>query len=486
MIDGVDAAPLSDRLRDILVDVEPRLPEGEAREAVRAGLARLADPKLRIAVGGRLNAGKSTLVNALLGSRLAPTDATECTLLAAWFRYHHRNQVEVHLRDGASTVIPAAPGGGVPASVPFDQHTVTHLTVWAPVEGVDRDFILIDTPGRDAVSGLDDYSMEAIRQADGLIFVMHDPGEVELRALEEFRGAVASARLSADNVIGVLSRIDTISDHLEPSQQRVEASKIAVRAAARLRGLIGAIVPVANRVAQAASCGQITESHAAAIGALARLDETQRRRLLFDSTRFLTSPAGPVSEATRAELLAVLGRYGVTEAITAVDNGARGATAIRAALLSASGLVDLRELIRQRFLLRADALRVDSVLAGLRRTIGDAPTDSTLRDLVDAMNLLRRDPALRAAELAEVARAYAAGRLELTDRLAADLHDLLTGVLPAQRLGRDAADSNEELRAEADRRISRWQTFEFDLPRRSRRLARVVIELLNEVYFRLD
>ncbi|WP_238005250.1 GTPase [Dactylosporangium sp. AC04546] len=486
MTDQIVATPLSDRLRDILVDVEPRLPEGQARQAVRAGLARLADPKLRIAVGGRLNAGKSTLVNALLGSQLAPTDATECTLLAAWFRYHHRNQVEVHFRDGTSTVIPAAPGGGVPARVPFDQHTVTHLTVWAPVEGVDHDFILIDTPGRDAVSGLDDYSMEAIRQADGLIFVMHDPGEVELRALEEFRGAVASARLSADNVIGVLSRIDTISDHLAPAEQRAEASKIAARAAARLRGLIGTILPVANRVAQAAGCGHLTESHAATIAALARLDEPQRRRLLFDNTRFLTSPAGTVSEAARADLLAMLGRYGVTEAIAAVDNGARGATAIRTALLSASGLIDLQELIRQRFLLRADALRVDSVLAGLRRVTGDAPIDSTLRGLADAINVLRRDPALRVAELAEVARAYAAGHLELTDRLAADLHDLLTGATPAQRLGRDAAATDDELRAEADRRIGRWQTFEFDLPRRSRRLARIVIELLNEVWFRLD
>jgi hypothetical protein len=485
-VTGPAAAPLSGRLRDLLLAAEPRLPDGPARRAVTAGIARLGDPKLRIAVGGRLNAGKSTLVNALLGSRLAPTDATECTLLAAWFRYHHRNQVEVHLRDGTSRFVPAAPGGGVPARIGFDQHSVSHLTVWAPVDGVDHEFVLIDTPGRDALSGLDDYAMEAVRQAEALLFVMHDPGEVELSALEEYRGAVANARLAADNVIGVLSRIDTISDHLEPAAQRAEAARIAHRTEARLRGLIGPVVPVANRVAQAAACGQLTESHAAAITALADVAAADLRRLLFDDHSFLAGPAGPVSTAVRADLLTSLGRYGIKEAITAVEGGARGAGAIRAALLSVSGLTDLRALIQQRLVRRADALRADSALVALRAVLEGAPSDGALRELADAVLLLRRDPALRLGELAEVAAGFAAGTLELDERLAADLHDLLTGVTPAQRLGCAPDESLDALRAEADRRIGRWQRLESDLPRRSRRLVRIVIELLNEVWFRLN
>ena len=37
------------------------------------------DEPLRVAIAGRVKAGKSTLLNALVGERLAPTDAGECT-----------------------------------------------------------------------------------------------------------------------------------------------------------------------------------------------------------------------------------------------------------------------------------------------------------------------------------------------------------------------------------------------------------------------
>ncbi|NLH68587.1 MAG: GTP-binding protein, partial [Brooklawnia sp.] len=39
---------------------------------------RLQEP-LRVAIAGIVKAGKSTLLNALLGEQIAPTDAGECT-----------------------------------------------------------------------------------------------------------------------------------------------------------------------------------------------------------------------------------------------------------------------------------------------------------------------------------------------------------------------------------------------------------------------
>lgn len=62
---------------------------------------RLGKAGLRIAVGGRVRAGKSTLINALVGQDVAATAATECTLLVAWFRNGPQNQVVVHRVDGA-------------------------------------------------------------------------------------------------------------------------------------------------------------------------------------------------------------------------------------------------------------------------------------------------------------------------------------------------------------------------------------------------
>jgi predicted GTPase len=65
---------LCDTLLDLCAKVRPALEDDPAAaETVDAVIARLEERTLRIAVGGRLNAGKSTLVNAMLGQSLAST-----------------------------------------------------------------------------------------------------------------------------------------------------------------------------------------------------------------------------------------------------------------------------------------------------------------------------------------------------------------------------------------------------------------------------
>ena len=46
---------------------------------------RLQGP-IRLAIAGKVKAGKSTLLNALIGEELAPTDAGECTRIVTWYR----------------------------------------------------------------------------------------------------------------------------------------------------------------------------------------------------------------------------------------------------------------------------------------------------------------------------------------------------------------------------------------------------------------
>ncbi|MDF2492354.1 MAG: GTP-binding protein [Microbacterium sp.] len=46
---------------------------------------RLREP-VRIAIAGMVKAGKSTLLNALIGEQIAPTDAGECTRTVIWYR----------------------------------------------------------------------------------------------------------------------------------------------------------------------------------------------------------------------------------------------------------------------------------------------------------------------------------------------------------------------------------------------------------------
>ena len=56
-----------------------------AEDRLRAAQERLREP-LRVAIAGKVKAGKSTLLNALVGEELAPTDAGECTRIVTWYR----------------------------------------------------------------------------------------------------------------------------------------------------------------------------------------------------------------------------------------------------------------------------------------------------------------------------------------------------------------------------------------------------------------
>ena len=79
---------------------------GTAQAPTLAAVRERLDEPLRVAVAGRVKAGKSTLLNALVGERLAPTDAGECTRIVTWYEDGHTYRVTAH----PATAHPASSG----------------------------------------------------------------------------------------------------------------------------------------------------------------------------------------------------------------------------------------------------------------------------------------------------------------------------------------------------------------------------------------
>mgnify|MGYP000854844947 CR=1 FL=1 len=101
----------------------------------RAIRERLEGP-LRVAIAGRVKAGKSTLLNALVGERLAPTDAGECTRIVTWYRKGPGYAVSAHLRDGTDRQ--RMPHNTGPAVVGSSDRNVEPPTCSRPAAGVPR------------------------------------------------------------------------------------------------------------------------------------------------------------------------------------------------------------------------------------------------------------------------------------------------------------------------------------------------------------
>jgi predicted GTPase len=81
----VVTGPLSTSVATLCDQIAGQVGE-QAGGQVRQIGNRLSEP-LRVAIAGRLKAGKSTLVNALIGRRVAPTAVGECTRVVTRFRY---------------------------------------------------------------------------------------------------------------------------------------------------------------------------------------------------------------------------------------------------------------------------------------------------------------------------------------------------------------------------------------------------------------
>ncbi|HEY8216941.1 MAG TPA: dynamin family protein, partial [Acidimicrobiia bacterium] len=139
-------ATLTDQVRK-LVDDCAAAASGEAVARLTAARDRLDEP-LRVAIVGKVKAGKSTLLNALVGEPLAPTDAGECTRIVTWYR------------EGVTYGVTMTPRNAPPRAARF-QRVATALDVdldgLTPddVERLDvqwpssalHDMTLIDTPG---------------------------------------------------------------------------------------------------------------------------------------------------------------------------------------------------------------------------------------------------------------------------------------------------------------------------------------------------
>ena len=399
---------------------------GTPHDATVAEIQARLDGPLRVAIAGRIKAGKSTLLNALIGDELAPTDAGECTRFVWWFHDGITYRAIAHLRDGRSVptrfsrdagAIQVDLGGIAPTDI-------ERLEVEWPSQAL-RTMSLIDTPGiASATAALADAAQDFLEPdderaapADAVVYLMRHVHSADVRFLEAFHDD-EYAHASPLNTIAVLSRADELGVARLDAMESAERVAERYRQDRKLRRLCQAVVPVAGLLAQAAAT--LREQEFRLVVRLAALPQAELDDLLLSVDRFGTWPS-PVPAGERAALLRRLGLYGVRRACALVGDGTVAtASELSASLLRASRLDDLRSLLAAQFTARRDLLKGRAVLLALDSLVQRHPVpgsevvdiaveriQSSAHELVEVrlLNALRSGAVvLRDADLAEAER----------------------------------------------------------------------------------
>ncbi|QGK68366.1 isoniazid inducible protein IniC [Allosaccharopolyspora coralli] len=429
---------------------------------LRERFERLEHP-LRLAVTGRVKSGKSTLINALIGEPLAPTDAEERTQVNTLYRYGPEPRITVHTPHGAEQNIPVTT---------LDVGTIRDLQHWRPDE-VSRLVIESPAPGLQAItlsetpgvssSAVQETGRGALAQilseADGLLYLTRHPHQTDVQFLHSVH-ELHVAQCAPINTILVLSRADETGSG--GTEALPAADKIArrYRDDPRLRAFSQYVIPVVGLLGQAAS--SLTPDEVAALGKVAALPDENLEALLLSADRFARNEKPEsVPRAVRLALFEKLGRFGLQRAVTAIRDGVGEPKKIVSTLLDDSRLNDLHEAVHQQFIERQDALRARSVLMALDMVLRANPRPGSHQLRAELERILASAhewPELR------LISALRSGQIRFGGALDEEAQQLLGGAGDdlRSRLGQASRTSDGTMAHVAGDALTRWRYHALD------------------------
>jgi hypothetical protein len=459
---------VADPLVDSLAALLDRAVLSARTDDVRARLAeardRLSGP-LRLAIAGKVKAGKSTLLNAILGDELAPTDAGECTKIVTWYREGNTPQVTVYPLQGTAEL--NRPWSRETGALEVDlgdlgAEEVDRIEVSWPTSKL-RELTILDTPGIASISA--DISARTQRVlaaddgrvpvADAVLYLMRHTHASDVRFLESFHDDEL-AHGTPMNSVGVLSRADEIGSC------RLDAMEVADRIARRyeadprLRRLCPVIVPVNGLLAFAATT--LREVEYAMLATLARSERSEVEQLLLTADRFLHRSSGVMlTEIEREHLMDRMGLFGVRMSVELIRGGyVTSAVELSEELVERSGLDRLRSVLTRQFESRSRVLKARSALAVLSDVLRSGGCNDG-----DALQTAAEQLAASTHEFEEVRllSALRSGMIEIRPERAGELDRLLggSGHSAASRLGLAEDATGEQIRQAALDSLVSWQ-----------------------------
>jgi GTPase SAR1 family protein len=449
-------------VRDLLRQAEVLFAQTPAAEEVSGALRRLDGP-LQVAFSGKVKAGKSTLLNALVGEQLAPTDAGECTKVVSWYENGLGYRVDIHPKVGDPR--PARfrrTDGALEIDLDGeDLDSIERLVVQWPASSL-HELTLIDTPGIESISV--EVSARAMNflapgderatEADAVIYLMRHLHASDRRFLEAFHDQELS-QATPVNTVAILSRADEIGVARLDAMESARNIAARYRADPQIRRLCQTVVAVGGLIAEAAAT--LREDEFRAFQTLAAAPRDELDALLVSVDRFsLTEDAFGLLPIEREHLLSRFGLFGVRLCVDLINRGTVTTAGQLAAELSReSGIDELRQLLDTVFRARRSVLKARAGLIALRSVAARYPTEAEQleRELERIM--------ANAHEISELRllNGIRSGQVVFKPEMAEQLEQIVgsTGTDSRRRLGLPADATDDEVRGAAVLTLGEWR-----------------------------
>ena len=185
---------------DVITDVIENLKHGE----------------MSIAVVGEVNKGKSTFLNALMGTKLFPSSSVVCTAGVTVLDHGDKPKAEIIYKNGKikSFVLPSENPANTLVDIVSRKNKnvqdIKMVRIWFPNPFTGNGLVLVDTPGvNDPDTWREDITYEYLAGADAVIMLL-DPGKPLSASEVEFLKHKILKR-SINNLIFVVNKIDDVS-----------------------------------------------------------------------------------------------------------------------------------------------------------------------------------------------------------------------------------------------------------------------------------
>ncbi|MEB3218521.1 MAG: dynamin family protein [Nostocales cyanobacterium 94392] len=441
---------------------------------------RLNQP-MRVAIVGLIKAGKSTLMNSLLGEAVVATGTVEATFNVNWLKYNSQPSLLVHFKDGRSPE-PKSFEELKALTVRAKEHqeyllSIKYIEVGYPNE-ILRTLSLIDTPGLESYykddsnntleflklhgQNLTQVTEAEASNADAVLYLFSQSIATTDKSIVETFTGQSLGQATPINAIGVLTKVDAYwSDYENPMEAGEKVTK-RLSEHPQVKSLFYNISPVCGLLAFGAQTLTLEEFEI--LLELAKVPANFLESKLRVEERFTQREYQeiPISPAKRQLVWKRLGQYGVWLACSLICQGINNQKSLSEQLLQHSGVSNLRNLITSHFGNRAFLIKLNT---GLRQ-IAVARFQERIHlqgvDLQILEDIAGKFEALESQEHSlqelQILRIYYEKKLDFDEEEAKQLLEITGeyGISYAQRLGLDQQATVPRMIQVATERMQQW------------------------------